>query len=50
MSPGAAPGRTAKYKDVIEIKSADHRILTSFFLGDDGKWQEFMTAHYQRTK
>ena len=50
MSPGAAPGRLAKYKDVIEIKAADHRILTSLFLGDDGKWQEFMTAHYRRTK
>jgi hypothetical protein len=50
MSPGAAPGKLAKYKDVIEIKAADHRILTSHCLGDDGKWQEFMRAHYRRTK
>lgn len=50
MSPGAAPGKLAKYKDVIEIKAADHRILSSHCLGDDGKWQEFMTAHYRRTK
>ena len=50
MSPGAAPGKLAKYKDVIEIKGADHRILTSYCLGADGKWQQFMTAQYQRTK
>jgi Protein of unknown function (DUF1579) len=50
MSPAAVPGRLAKYKDVIEIKAADHRILTSHYLGDDGKWQQFMTAHYRRTK
>jgi Protein of unknown function (DUF1579) len=49
MSPGAAPGKLAKYKDVIEIKAADYRILTSHRLGDDGKWQQFMTAHYRRT-
>lgn len=49
MSPGAAPGKRAKYKDVIEIKSADHRILTSHRLDDDGTWQQFMTAHYRRT-
>lgn len=50
MSPGAVPGRLARYKDVIEIKAADHRILTSHLLGEDGKWQQFMTAHYRRTK
>lgn len=50
MSPGAVPGRLAKYKDVIEIKGADHRILTSHWQGADGKWQQFMTAHYWRTK
>lgn len=50
MSPGAAPGKLAKYKDVIAIKGADHRILTSHYLGDDGKWQQFMTAHYRRRK
>ena len=43
-------GKMAKYKDVIEIKSDDHRMLTSNVLGEDGKWHEFMTAHYRRTK
>lgn len=49
MSPGAVPGRLAKYKDVIEIKAADHRILTSSCLGADGEWQQFMRADYRRT-
>lgn len=42
--------KLAQYKDVIEIKSPDHRILTSHLLGDDGKWSQFMTAHYRKTK
>lgn len=45
-----AEGKTAQYQDVIEFKSDDHRVLTSRMLGDDGKWQEFMTAHYRRKK
>jgi hypothetical protein len=43
-------GKTAKYKDRMEIKSDDHRVLTSHYLGDDGEWHEFMTAHYYRKK
>ena len=50
LSPGAPPGKIAKYKDVIEIKAADQRTLTSHYQGDDGQWQQFMTAHYRRTK
>jgi hypothetical protein len=43
-------GKMAKYRDTIELKSDDHRVLTSHMLGDDGRWQPFMTAHYRRTK
>jgi hypothetical protein len=38
----------AQYTDVIEIVSADHRILSSHLRGDDGEWRAFMTVHYRR--
>jgi hypothetical protein len=44
------PEKTGRYKDVIEFRSDDHRVLTSHALDDDGNWQQFMTAHYRRTK
>jgi hypothetical protein len=44
------PKKLAKYRDTIEMKSKDHRTLTSSLLGDDGKWTSFMTAHYHRKK
>src|SRR5688500_19643938 len=40
--------RSARYRDVIEFKSDDHRLLTSHVLGDDGNWSQFMEAHYRR--
>jgi hypothetical protein len=43
-----APGKTARYQDVIEFKSDDHRTLTSRCLGEDGTWTQFMQAHYRR--
>jgi hypothetical protein len=45
----AGDGKMAKYKDVIEIVSDDHRTLTGNLLNDGGKWTTFMTAHYRRT-
>ncbi len=44
----AGDGGLATYRDVIEIKSPDHRMLTSHVLGDNGEWTQFMTANYRR--
>jgi hypothetical protein len=44
------PGKMSKYKDVIEFKSDDHRVMTSHLLGDDGQWHQFMTVNYFRKK
>lgn len=46
----AAEGKLAKYKDVIEFKSDDHRTLISHMLGEGGQWHAFMTANYRRKK
>jgi hypothetical protein len=43
-------GKMAKYRDVIEIIDDDRRVLKSFCLAADGKWQQFMTANYRRSK
>jgi Protein of unknown function (DUF1579) len=48
--PDFAGQTMAKYQDSIEFVSDDHRVLTSQFLGDDGNWHHFMTAHYRRKK
>jgi Protein of unknown function (DUF1579) len=43
-------GKTAQYRDVIELASDDHRVFSSHMLGDDGKWHHFMTTQYRRNK
>lgn len=43
-------GKMTKYQDIMEFKTDDHRILSSQWLGDDGRWVGFMTAHYRRVK
>lgn len=42
--------RMAKYRDSIEFRSDDHRVLTSRVQGEDGSWQQVMEVHYRRAK
>ena len=44
----ADPNKLAKYQDIIEVVSDNPRILRPRTLGDDGKWTQFMEAHYRR--
>lgn len=46
----ADPAKMIRYQDIIELISPNDRTLSSQTLGDDGKWQRFMTAHYRRKK
>ena len=43
-------GKMARYRDVIELKSDDHRTLTARMLGEHGQWHELMTTRYRRTR
>jgi hypothetical protein len=43
-----AEGKLTPYKDVIELTSADERLMRSWFVGEDGAWQQLMTWRYRR--
>ncbi len=42
------PGKTAKFRDEYEFKSADQVVATSSILSDDRKWIVFMTGTMTR--
>jgi Protein of unknown function (DUF1579) len=46
--PNFSQTAIAKYQDIIEFVSDDHRVMKSQLLMDDGNWNHFMTAHYRR--
>jgi hypothetical protein len=45
-----APGKLSQFREVIEIKSADHRTFTSSMLQDDGKWTTLVNIQFWRKK
>jgi hypothetical protein len=45
-----APGTIAQFKEVLEVKSNDHKVFTSTMQGPDGKWTVGMIINYYRTK
>ena len=48
VGPNFSQTAMAKYQDIIEFVSDDHRVMKSQILMDDGTWNHFMTAHYRR--
>lgn len=42
------PTKDSKFRETLEVKSADHRTFTSSILGDDGKWITFVRSDYRR--
>lgn len=42
------PDRTARYRETIEVRGPDHRVMTSMILGPDGEWFEFARSEYRR--
>lgn len=43
------PQKTTRYREYIENKDADRKVIRSMILGPDGEWFEFSHAEYQRT-
>lgn len=47
--PGFMGGaKTARFRDVIEVKDDDNRMLRSYMLGPDGEWSNVMESEYKR--
>jgi hypothetical protein len=45
----SAKGKTARYRDIVELLGHDRRVLRSEMQDDDGQWREIMRADYRRT-
>jgi hypothetical protein len=43
------PERTLRYRDTIEFRSDDERVLRGLVQGEDGEWTEFMWSVYRRS-
>jgi len=47
--PGHEPGKLLKFREVIEVKSKDHKVFTSA-TEKDGKWLTHLTINCRRKK
>jgi hypothetical protein len=45
-----APGKLSQFKEVLALKSKDHKVFSSSIQGEDGKWTTMMTINYHRKK
>lgn len=44
------PARVTSYREIIEVLSANRKVMRSMILGPDGEWFEFARAEYKRTE
>lgn len=44
------PTKTAKFRDIIEVKGNDHLVMTSAVELEPGKWTKFMTMNFRRAQ
>lgn len=44
----AGPAETARFREVLDIRSPDHYVFTSSMQGEDGSWTTFMRIVYRR--
>lgn len=42
------PGELSNFKEVLELKSKDHKVFTSSMQKEDGTWQKMLTITYRR--
>jgi hypothetical protein len=42
------PGKMGNYRDILELKDKDTKIMTSQMQQEDGSWMEFMRMEYKR--
>ena len=48
--PVPNPQTPSKFREVMELKSPDHKVFTSSILGPDGAWNTMLTVHSRRKK
>ena len=48
--PVPSPETPSKFREVIELKSPDHKVFTSSIRGADGSWNTMMTINIRRKK
>lgn len=44
------PGKQGKFRDILELKDEDTKVMTSQMQQEDGSWMEFMRMEYKRKK
>ena len=48
--PVPSPKTPSKFREVMELKSPNHKVFTSSILGPDGSWNTLMTINIRRKK